>query len=48
MDTMKDLMLDTIGASVIAVIGFISIRKQKDAFREWTITRVDENGQPIK
>jgi hypothetical protein len=48
MDTMKDLMLDTIGASVIAVIGFISIRHQKDAFREWTITKIDEISQQTK
>jgi uncharacterized membrane protein YjdF len=48
MDTMKDLMLDTIGASVIAIIGFISIRHQKDAFREWTISKIEEISQQTK
>ncbi|MGI6759650.1 MAG: hypothetical protein ACOX40_07715 [Bacilli bacterium] len=38
-DTMKDLILDFIGAAVIAVVGYISIRKDNRAFVDWTIRK---------
>ncbi|QVK18466.1 hypothetical protein KHQ81_01755 [Mycoplasmatota bacterium] len=39
LDTMKDLMLDTIGACVISIIGYLSMKKDKHAFQRWTIKR---------
>lgn len=39
MDTMKDLILDSVGALIIAIIGYISIQKDKEAFSDWTIRK---------
>lgn len=39
LDTMKDLMLDTIGACVISIIGYLGMKKDKYAFQRWTIKR---------
>lgn len=42
LDTMKDLILDTIGACVVAVIGYIDIKHKKSAFDSWTIRKQEE------
>ena len=39
MDTMKDLIVDTIGALVMAVIGYISIRYQKGWVEKFQLRR---------
>lgn len=39
LDTMKDLILDTLGATLIAVIGYISLKTKKTAFSRWTFKK---------
>jgi uncharacterized membrane protein YjdF len=39
LDTMKDLILDTIGACIISIIGYLDLKKQKTAFKRWTIKK---------
>jgi len=39
LDTMKDLILDTLGACIISIIGFIDLRNEKKAFKRWTIRK---------
>lgn len=38
-DTMKDFILDTIGAVVISIIGYIDMKKEKEAFSKWTMRK---------
>ncbi len=38
-DTMKDFILDTIGAVVISITGYISMKKQKEPFSKWTMKK---------
>lgn len=42
MDTMKDLILDTVGACVVAVIGYLDIKHKNSAFNSWTIRKNEE------
>ena len=39
MDTMKDLLVDTLGALVMAVIGYISIKYQKGWVEKFQLHR---------
>ncbi len=41
-DTMKDLMLDFLGASVICVIGYFNLKKNKNSFTKWQIVKVEK------
>jgi hypothetical protein len=38
-DTMKDLILDFLGAIFISVIGFIDMKRRKQAFKRWIIRK---------
>ena len=38
-DTMKDLMLDTIGATIFAIIGYFALKHEKNAFDKFTISK---------
>ncbi|ERJ11772.1 hypothetical protein [Haloplasma contractile] len=42
-DTMKDLILDTLGAIVIAIIGFIDMKNGREAFKNWILRREPES-----
>lgn len=39
LDTMKDLILDTLGACVMSIIGYFDLRREKEAFKRWTIRK---------
>ena len=41
-DTMKDLMLDTIGASVFAIIGYFALKHEKNVFSKLSISKKEE------
>ena len=43
LDTMKDLILDTLGACIISIIGFLDLRNEKKAFYRWTIRKNSTN-----
>lgn len=38
-DTMKDLMLDTIGATIFAIIGYFTLKKEKNAFEKFAVLK---------
>jgi hypothetical protein len=38
-DTMKDLILDFMGAVFISIIGFIDMKRKREAFRRWIIRK---------
>ena len=43
MDTMKDLIVDSIGALVISIIGYISLKYKKGWFDKLMITKQKDN-----
>ena len=57
-DTMKDLMLDTIGATIFAIIGYFALKHEKNAFEIFTISKkenkkeenlaIEENEIPLE
>lgn len=43
LDTMKDLILDILGAAIISIIGYIDMINQKEAYKRWIIRKVKVN-----
>ncbi len=41
-DTMKDLILDTLGACFIAIIGYMDMKKERLAFKKWMLRKERE------
>lgn len=42
-DTMKDLMLDTIGATIFATIGYFALKHEKNAFEKFAISKKEKH-----
>ena len=42
-DTMKDLMLDTVGATIFATIGYFALKHEKNAFEKFAISKKEKN-----
>ena len=38
-DTMKDIMLDFLGATIVVVIGYFGIKNETNIFKKWQITK---------
>ena len=43
MDTMKDLILDFIGALIICIVGFIGMKTKTNVFHKWQIEKRNKN-----
>lgn len=45
-DTMKDLIVDAVGALVISIAGYISLKRNKGWVKEFQITRIIKRSRP--